>query len=115
MGTNIFFAAFSLFIFAWPLWGAHQLLVDAKHEALSANAALMRKALSVLHDKVKAERVENSGDWQDALAALDRERTRIAEAPTWPWRPEALRGLIAALIAPILVWFVQYLLERIMG
>jgi hypothetical protein len=115
VGTNVFFAAFSLFIFAWPLWGAHQLLADAKREALSSNASHMRKALDALHNKVKTEQVENLGDWQNALAALDLERRRIEEAPTWPWRPEALRGLLAALVVPILVWFTQYLLERVLG
>jgi hypothetical protein len=115
LGVNIFFAAFSLFIFAWPLWGAHQLLVDAKRDALATNAALMRTTIEELHRGVERKKVEAMDDWHKALAALDLERTRLEQLPTWPWRPEALRGLIAALIVPILVWVVQYLLERILG
>jgi hypothetical protein len=115
LSVNIFFAFFSLFIFAWPLWGAHQVLVESKRAALAKNAKLMRTATEELHDKIERKKMDMINDWQTALGALETERTRIENLPTWPWRPEALRGLIAALVVPIVVWFMQYLLERVLG
>ncbi|MGD8849085.1 MAG: hypothetical protein PVF18_05140 [Anaerolineales bacterium] len=115
LSMNIFFAIFSIFIFAWPLWGAHQLLVDSKKTALAKNAALMKTVVKEVHEKIDQKKLDLMGDWQTALEALEIERTRIEKLPTWPWRPEALRGLIAALVVPVLVWFVQYLLERVLG
>ena len=115
LGVNIFFAFFSLFIFAWPLWGAHQLLAEAKKTAMAKNAALMRAATGELHDRIERKEMGAIKEWQTALGALELERSRLDKLPTWPWRPEALRGLIAALVVPILVWVLQYLLERILG
>lgn len=115
LGVNIFFAFFSLFIFAWPLWGAHQLLVEAKKSAIAKNAALMRSATMELHDKIERREMAPVSEWQNALGALELERSRLEQLPTWPWRPEALRGLIAALVVPILVWVLQYFLERVLG
>jgi hypothetical protein len=115
LGVNAFFAVLSLFLFIWPLWGAHRLLVEVKRDALQSNAALMRKAIGELHANVENSQIEKIGEWQNALVALDLERTRLESVPTWPWRPEALRGLIAALVVPIIVWFMQFLLERVLG
>lgn len=115
LAVNIFFALFSLFIFAWPLWGAHQLLVDSKKSALTKNAELMKTVVEELHGNIERKMVDMMGDWRTALEALEIERTRIERLPTWPWRPEALRGLVAALVVPIFVWVVQYLLERVLG
>jgi hypothetical protein len=114
LSVNIFFAFFSLFIFTWPLWGAHQLLVDAKKAALTKNAALMNTAIKELHNGIQEKNLDVVGDWQTALGALEIERTRIEKLPTWPWRPEALRGLVAAVVVPILVWVMQYVLERVL-
>jgi hypothetical protein len=112
LGVNLFFAAFSLFLFVWPLWGAHQLLVEAKQNALSANADHMRSVVNEIHNKVQSKDVQAMDDWHKALSALELERNRIDSLPTWPWRPEALRGLIVAFVIPVLVWVLQYLLER---
>ncbi len=115
LSVNIFFALFSMFIFIWPLWGAHQLLVEAKKNAVAKNAALISAATVELHDKIERKEMGQINGWQTALAALEGERERIDKLPTWPWRPEALRGLIAALVVPITVWFLQYILEQILG
>jgi hypothetical protein len=114
LSVNIFFVVFGLFIFIWPLWGAHQLLVEAKEDALAANAILLQTVIKEPYAKVEQRYVAALDDWHKGLRALEIERTRIESLATWPWRPEALRGLIAALIVPILVWFTQYLLDRLL-
>ena len=49
------------------------------------------------------------------LAALERGRIAIERIPTWPWRPETLRGMIGALVLPVLIFLVQRLLGRLLG
>jgi hypothetical protein len=49
------------------------------------------------------------------LAALERGRTAIERIPTWPWRPETLRGMVGALVLPVLIFLVQRLLGRLLG
>jgi hypothetical protein len=33
----------------------------------------------------------------------------LERLPTWPWRPEASRSLLAALV-PLMVWLLQFVL-----
>jgi hypothetical protein len=49
------------------------------------------------------------------LAALERGRTAIERIPTWPWRPETLRGMVGALVLPIMIFTVQRVLGRLLG
>jgi hypothetical protein len=50
-----------------------------------------------------------------SLAALERGRAAIERVPTWPWRPETLRGLIAAILLPVAIWLIQFALQRVLG
>ncbi len=58
------------------------------------------------------------GDWAGAdrlnatLAALERGRTAIERIPTWPWRPETLRSVVAALVLPVVIGLFQYGLKK---
>lgn len=113
--VTIFFAALSLTIFVWPLWGAHLILHRSKRLALHKNTDLYSSAAAEIHRMVAARQVEGVDDWQKALAALDLERAQIEKLPTWPWRPEALRGLVAAILLPTVIWLIQRLLDRLMG
>ncbi|MFQ5944010.1 MAG: hypothetical protein ACE5JF_10695 [Anaerolineales bacterium] len=110
--VNVFFAALGIFLFVWPLWGAHRVLSLAKNQALARNADHFRTAAAEIHRKVAAKQGQGIDDWHKALAALDLERSQIQKIATWPWRPEALRGLVVAILLPIAIWIIQRLLER---
>jgi hypothetical protein len=47
-----------------------------------------------------------------AVASLELEQNAVRRAPTWPREPGALRGLIAALLLPIVIWLIQCFLSR---
>jgi hypothetical protein len=49
-----------------------------------------------------------------ALTALERGRTAIERVPTWPWRPETLRGLVAAVLLPAVIWLIQFGLGKLL-
>jgi hypothetical protein len=34
---------------------------------------------------------------------------------TWPWQPETLRFLVTALLLPLLLWILQYVLQLVLG
>jgi len=50
-----------------------------------------------------------------ALASLEIEAGALRRIQTWPWDPGAVRGLVAALLLPIVVWLLQLLLGRVLG
>ncbi len=114
IATNVFWVGLGLLVFILPLWGAHQLLVEAKNDALEANARSYKAASEELHRTVLAKEIETFDVWHKAIAALDVERRHIDKMATWPWSPGAFRNLLLALVLPILVWIIQFGLQRVL-
>jgi hypothetical protein len=112
--TNFLWLGLGLLVFILPLWGAHRLLVDAKIEALKSNAVNYKVAVKELHRKVTEKELNEVDMWHDAMEMLDMERRRLDRLATWPWSPGALRNLLVTMIIPILVWIVQYGLQRLL-
>jgi hypothetical protein len=54
-------------------------------------------------------------DLSKTISSLQIEQHLLEGIPTWPWRPETVRLLITALALPLGLWFIQYLLQRLMG
>jgi hypothetical protein len=115
IGMNVFFAALSVFPFVWPLWGAHRLLDTAKRRALIANAGHFQAVVAWLHGAIELGEPSGVDCWQRMPGVLELERARLELLPTWPWRPEASRGLLAALVVPLVIWAIQFALERQLG
>lgn len=101
-------------VFALPLWGAHQLLVEAKIEALAANTRSYKTAVAELHRTVLAKVRDEIDVWNKALSALDIERRHLRQLATWPWSPGALRNLLVAIFVPLLIWVVQFALQQVL-
>jgi hypothetical protein len=103
-----------LFVFIWPLWGAHQLLTEAKIKSLDDNATHYKIAVQELHRSVSVKALDQIEVWHEALDALDIERRLLVRLPTWPWPPGTFRNLLVTMVIPILVWLVQFGLQRLM-
>lgn len=103
-----------VFIFVWPLWGAHRLLVEAKNQALDRNASSYKTALEELHGAVSSRELDEIEIWQKAIAATDQERRHVERLATWPWSPGTFRNFLFALLVPVIVWLIQYGLQELM-
>lgn len=110
--TMLMMFAIDFLVFALPLWGAHQLLVEAKIEALAANTTSYKAAVKELHRTVLAKARDEIDVWNKALSALDIERRHLKQLATWPWSPGALRNLMVAIFVPLLIWIAQFALQR---
>jgi predicted secreted protein len=115
ISVNIFFAGLSVFLFIWPMWGAHHLLDTSKKESLRGNAGHFKAVVSRLHGAIESGQMAGTDDWQKVMGALELERARLERLPTWPWHPEASRGLLAALVVPLVVWLLQFGLGKLLG
>lgn len=103
----------ALLAFVVPLWGAHRLLVKAKNARQSEISRRIETASDALHAKTDAGEFTDDVDHiTTALDGLITERGVVAKASTWPWEPDALRGVLTAVLLPILIWIVTRILER---
>jgi len=111
----LLFGALAVSTFLLPLAGLHRRLAEGKDLALAENSRRWQSSTTELY------RLVDRGDWTDAdrlnetLAALERGRAAVERIPTWPWRPETLRGLVAALLLPVVIWLIQYGLQRLLA
>ena len=108
------FGALAVLTFLLPLAGLHRRLVEEKDLALAENNRRWQSSTAELYRRVDRRDWAGADRLNATLTALERGRTAIERIPTWPWRPETLRGLVAALLLPVAIWLVQYGLGRLL-
>jgi hypothetical protein len=113
--TVVAIALLALASFALPLVGVHRVLAEEKQRLLTGIADRLHAAGAELHRRIDAGKYQGMDELNKALAGLEIERNMIAAMPTWPWHPETLRTLLAALLLPLVVWLTQYVIQRLLG
>lgn len=107
--------AIALLLFIWPLWGAHRLLAEKKDEALAGLAVRKEATRAHLHQAVDAGKLDRVDPLHKTLIALQEEVAELSRTPTWPWAPGTLRNLLGAVLLPMVLWLIQFGLQRLLG
>jgi hypothetical protein len=115
IGETGFNLVIALIVFAWPLWGAHRLLSDAKEMGLIEVTLRKETARIQLHQAVDAGKLERVDPLYKALEALSTESAELVKVATWPWAPGTLRNLMGAVLLPMVLWLIQFGLGRLLG
>ncbi len=109
------FYVWPILIFVLPLWGAHRILVERK-EAELAEAGRRRESIAQrFHQRLERDPLGGMGEFHNALATLELESAALEKIPTWPWPRGMFRNLMAAFLLPVLLWLIQYVLQRLLG
>jgi hypothetical protein len=101
--------------FLLPLLSMHLRLAGEKARLESEVNQAVELAYRELRDQVRSKAMARVDELDKALSGLFRMREAVAKLPTWPWQPETLRGLLAAVGLPIVIWLIQFGLQRILG
>jgi len=101
-------------IFVSPLWGAHVRLVEEKRRQQAESDQRTITALDRLHDGLERDDGPIIERQHKALLAIQFEQQALAKVPTWPWTPGILRSAVGAIVLPLVLWFVQYVLQRVL-
>ena len=112
---GFFNIATALVVFAWPLWGAHRLLAEAKEEALIGTAQRKESLLAMLHREIDSGQFDRVQQLNQAMIALNTVGTDLAKVSTWPWAPGTLRGLLGTVLLPVVLWLIQRTLGNLLG
>lgn len=107
-------AATGFAAFVWPFWGVHRVLVGQKQSAVDVVTQRLHAALDELHRRIDDARFEDVSPPIQAVTALRQELEMLERIPTWPWRPETIRGVLSALVLPVLLWMTTRVLERVL-
>jgi hypothetical protein len=98
--------------FIWPQLGIHRLQSAEKSRLLDETSRRFEAAVQELHRRVDSGQLEGMSDLNMALAGLELERNTTKQIPTWPWQPETVRWLATALVLPLALWLIQFVMQR---
>jgi len=100
--------------FILPLNGMHQQLVKEKLRITAEADRRFEAALMRLHQHLDSGRLQEMDALNKALSSLEIERGALAKIPTWPWKPETLRGFLTSVVLPTLLWLLMAWLGKLL-
>jgi hypothetical protein len=109
------FYVWPMVIFVWPLWGAHRILVERKEADLAGVGRRRESITQRFHKRAERDPLTGMDEFHKALATIELEAAALEKIPTWPWPRGMFRNLMAAFLLPVFIWFIQYVLQRLLG
>jgi hypothetical protein len=101
-----------LVAFVWPQLGVRRLLAAEKHQMLDALSQRFEAAIIDLRQRADERDVGGIEETTKILDALEIEQQSLVKVSTWPWQPETARYLVTALFLPLVLWLIQFIIER---
>jgi uncharacterized membrane protein (DUF106 family) len=105
----------TVIIFIWPQLGIHNLQVAEKDRLLEEANQRFEAVIGELHRRVDAGELDQMNDLRVTMTNLEMELNTLKGIHTWPWQPETVRWLITALVLPLGLWLIQFVLQRVLG
>jgi hypothetical protein len=107
--------ALALAAFAWPLLGTRRLLAKEKAQWLDQVSLRVEAVFSEIHQRIDAGELDELDELTKVVSVLENERDTLKGISTWPWQPDTFRFLGTALFLPLVLWIVQYVVQRLLG
>lgn len=100
-------------VFVMPLRGMQQRITAEKRRLQTEVGIRIEDAIETMHDRIDADDPAGARAQHEVLQALVMERDLVEKLPTLPWRAGTLGAVISAVVAPLALFVVTRLLERV--
>ncbi len=110
---TVFLGVIMVVTFLWPLVGAHQRLEREKQQLHDEAGRRIKATIATLHRRADTGDLTEFAALKAVLDGLVTEQGMIDKLRTWPWRTETVAGFGVAFFVPMIIWFVQRVLERL--
>lgn len=112
---TIVLVCIGLGVFLFPLWGIHVRLGKEKGQLLGKVGRRIEHAAAALHSDTEKEAWDNVTKIKDALLGLETEQRIIEKMPTWPWAVGTFRILLTAILLPVILFVIQFIVGRFLS
>ena len=101
--------------FVLPLWFVHRRLVSEKRNLIAELNLRFQSAMDKLHHALDKNEKDDVDHFSNALMGMGAEREVLTAIPTWPWRAGTLTGFLSAIVLPIIIFLIQFAVEKWLG
>lgn len=101
-----------LLCFLVPLLGIHRRLTQEKERVLTENMTRLEKLVAETQNDIDNGRTDRATALRDQTNTVQMQYQILKKIPTWPWQPETPRTVITALFIPIVLFFIQFAIQR---
>ena len=105
----------ALAVFAWPMLGTRRILSREKAQRLDRVSLRYDAVFTQIHQQIENGELEEMGELTQVISILETERDMLNGISTWPWQPDTFRCQATALLLPLLLWIIQYVLQLMLG
>jgi hypothetical protein len=109
---GIFYTVVAIVTFIWPLLGIHKRLVQEKQQLIRESSHRLESTIAELYGRVDSGELHSIDELHVTMASLEIGQSILTRIPTWPWQPETLRGFVTALLLPLVVFVLQFVIQR---
>lgn len=112
---NVIIFLLVLVTFLWPQLGIHGLQVKEKDRLVEEANQRLEKIINEIHESVDGGKLGRMAELNLAIMTIEIELKNLKSIHTWPWQPETVRWLVTALVLPLGLWLLQFVLQRVLG
>ena len=99
----VLFTILAVAVFVWPLVGAHRLMETEKERMLHDINLQFGAIFAMFNQRLREDDYPAVEMLNGAIASLEIQHARVKAIPTWPWRPETARFVLAAIPLPLVL------------
>lgn len=103
-----------LICFLVPLLGIHRRLVEEKDRTLSEIMTRLETLLHLVQRDVDGGTLDRASALKDQTTSLEIQQRLVERIPTWPWQPETFRVIVTALLLPIVLTVIQFIIQKML-
>jgi hypothetical protein len=115
LGATVAFTILGVAAFVWPLVGAHRLMEVEKERLLHDIDLRFQAVFSKFNQRFQEDDYSAIEMLNGTISSLEIQHRRVQAIPTWPWKPDTVRYVLAALALPPVLRIIQALVERVFG
>jgi hypothetical protein len=112
LGMMVPFAILPIAVFVLPLVGAHRLMEMEKERMLHDIDRQFEAVFAMFNQRLHEEDYAAIEGLNGTISSLEIQHRKIKDIPTWPWRPETIGSVIAAIALPLVLRFIQFLVDQ---
>jgi len=109
---TVAFTILAVAVFVWPLLGAHRLMAMEKERMLHELELQFEAVFARFNQRLRDDDYSSMEALSGTIASLEIQQRKVVAIPTWPWRPETVRSVLTAIVLPLALRIIQFVVDQ---